>query len=418
MKDPKLIIRILAGIMAFVMLLGLILSIIPTSVFAAKSSSEIREEIDALEDEQMDIWIKMDELEAQQDDNWEDIEGMVAQKDNIDQQIGLLNTEILNINAQITGYSLLIAEKQSELDEAQAKLEQLSRENKARIRAMEEEGTVSYWSVLFKANSFMDLLDRLNMIQEIAAADARRLDEMSAAADEVEAARAELAAEKILLEGSREQLKVAQEELEVKRVEADKILTQLNEIKRELAAKYEEMEAEEQSFSQLIAGLEQEYTEAKKKEEEEKRKQEQAQANSGGSASYAPSGDGKWYRPCAYTVLTSAYGWRIHPINGNNSFHNGVDLANVTGTPIYSTKGGTVTAAGYNGVYGYYVTVNHGDGFSSLYGHLTNYIVSVGQSVSGGQTIGYMGSTGWSTGPHLHFTIYYNGNTVNPMDYI
>ena len=416
MKDPKLLVRILAGIMALVMVLGLILSIIPTSVLAAKSSSEIREEIDALEDEQMNIWIKMDELEAEQDDNWEDIEGMVAQKDNIDQQIGLLNTEILNINQQITGYSLLIAEKQTELDDAQMKLDQLSEENKARIRAMEEEGTISYWSVLFKANSFTDLLDRLNMIQEIAAADERRLEEMNQAAEEVEAARAELEAEKTQLESSREELKAAQEDLEIKRAEADEILTELNEIKRELAAKYEEMEAEEQSFSALIAGLEQEYTEAKEKEEEERRKQEQA--NSGGSASNAPSGDGSWYTPCSYTVLTSAYGWRVHPITGKNSFHNGVDLANVTGTPIYSAKSGTVTAAGYNGVYGYYVTINHGDGFSTLYGHLTNYIVSVGQSVSGGQTIGYMGSTGWSTGPHLHFTIYYNGNTVNPMDYI
>ena len=124
MKDPKLIVRILAGFMAFVMILGLVLSIFPVGASAAKSSSEIREEIDALEDEQMDIWIKMDELEAEQDDNWDDIEGMVAQKDNIDQQVGLLNTEILNINQQITGYSLLIADKQSELDEALLKLEQ------------------------------------------------------------------------------------------------------------------------------------------------------------------------------------------------------------------------------------------------------------------------------------------------------
>ena len=414
MKDPKLIVRILAGVMAVLMVLGLILSIIPANVLAAKSSGEIREEIDELEDQQMDIWIKMDELEAEQDDNWEDIEGMVAQKDNIDQQIGLLNTEILNINSQITAYGLLIAEKQTELDEAQTKLAQLSKENKARIRAMEEEGTLSYWSVLFKANSFIDLLDRMNMIQEIAAADERRLEEMNQAAQQVEAARAELAAEKTLLEDSRAELKTAQEELEVKRAEADKILTELNEIKRELAAKYEEMEAEEQSFSALIAGLEQEYNKAKEKEEEEKRQQQQ---NSGGSTN-APSSDGGWYQPCAYTVLTSAYGWRVHPITGKNSFHNGVDLANVTGTPIYAAKGGTVTAAGYNGVYGYYVTINHGNGFSSLYGHLTNYIVSTGQSVSGGQTIGYMGSTGWSTGPHLHFTIYYNGNTVNPMDYI
>ena len=117
-------------------------------------------------------------------------------------------------------------------------------------------------------------------------------------------------------------------------------------------------------------------------------------------------------------MYTSTYGYRVHPITGNYSFHNGLDLASYQGTPIYASKSGTVTTATYNYAYGYYVTINHYDGFSTLYGHMTNYVVSEGDYVERGQVIGYVGSTGYSTGPHLHFTVYYNGSTVNPAAYI
>jgi murein DD-endopeptidase MepM/ murein hydrolase activator NlpD len=99
--------------------------------------------------------------------------------------------------------------------------------------------------------------------------------------------------------------------------------------------------------------------------------------------------------------------------------HNGIDMACAQGTPIYATRAGTVTTASYQaGGAGYYVTVNHGDGFSSTYMHLTHYVVSKGDYVTAGQTLGYVGSTGASTGPHLHFGIFYNGSSVNPADYV
>lgn len=436
MKNRKLFVQILSGIMAAVMLLGLVMSVLPAKVHAAKSSSELKSEINDLKDQQMALWIQMDELEEQQDDNWESMEEMVAQKDNIDQQINNLHTEMENINQQISTYSLLIADKQTELDEATARYDQLNAENKERVRAMEEAGKMSYWSVLFKANSFMDLLDRLNMIEEIAAADERRLAEMDAAAKEVASARQELEAEKAELEASRAELDTVQAELDEKRADADKILVELNEVDRELQEMYDEMAQEEAGLSASIAASEKAYTEAKQKEEEERKRQEALQnqqnnssgnSSSGssstgssegsGSGSSSPSSEG-WITPCSYVALTSPYGWRIHPITGKNSFHNGVDLANSQGTPIYAARSGTVTTATYSGAYGYYVTINHGDGYSTLYAHMTHYIVSAGQSVSQGQVIGYMGSTGWSTGPHLHYTVYLNGNTVNPAGYI
>ncbi|MBR6824949.1 MAG: M23 family metallopeptidase, partial [Oscillospiraceae bacterium] len=141
---------------------------------------------------------------------------------------------------------------------------------------------------------------------------------------------------------------------------------------------------------------------------------------SGSSGSSNPPASGESFCfPLQYcTMLTSSYGYRVHPITGNYSFHNGVDLAAGQGTPIYATKSGTVSTATYNYAYGYYVVVNHLDGYSSLYGHMTHYTVSEGDYVERGEIIGYVGSTGYSTGPHLHFTIYYNGSTVNPMNYI
>mgnify|MGYP002519771608 CR=1 FL=1 len=127
-----------------------------------------------------------------------------------------------------------------------------------------------------------------------------------------------------------------------------------------------------------------------------------------------------WVLPIAsYTYLSDAFGMRWHPIHKDYRMHYGVDLAAPTGTPIYATRAGTVTTASYqaNGA-GNYVSINHLDGFSSIYMHMTHYVVSKGQSVSQGQLIGYVGNTGISTGDHLHFGVSYAGTYVNPLAYI
>ena len=448
MKNRKRLVSILAGLLAASMLLTLLVGILPVSA-AAKSSKEIKEEINALKGDRSAIWAQIEALEGEQDANWESIEEMVEQKNNIDQQIGLLYTEIENINSQIRSYTELIAANQEELDAAEAKLAELNEKNKERIQAMEEEGEISYWSVLFKAKSFTDLIDRLNMMSEIHAADQRRMDELSEAAAAVAEARTALETEKAALEESRVALRESQAVLDEKRAEADELLAELNADKRALDQMEADYEAEEAKISADIAAAEVEYTKAlkaeeearrkaeeerKRKEEEERKKQEEANkkpgnsgssggGNSGGSSDSGSGGSGSsskesWGRPCTWIRLTSPYGYRTHPVTGKWKFHNGVDLANSKGTPIRAARSGKVTVATYGGTYGYYVTINHGDGYSSLYAHMTHYIVSKGDTVSKGQVIGYMGSTGRSTGPHLHFSIFYNGSTVNPMNYI
>ena len=463
MKNRKRLVSILAGIMAAILVLSLLVSILPVAVFA-KSSKEIKDEINALKGDRSAIWAQLEALEGEQNANWESIEEMVAQKNNIDQQIGLLYTEIENINAQIRSYSELIAANQEELDAAEARLAELNEKNKERIQAMEEEGEISYWSVIFKAKSFTDLMDRLNMMGEINEADQRRMNELSEAATAVAQAREALATEKAALEESRVALKESQAVLDEKRAQADELLAQLNADKRALDQMEADYEADEAVLSAEIAAAEVELTKAlkaeeeearrkaeeerkrkeeeerRRKEEEEKKKQEEGSknpgndgSNNGGSnngGSNNDSGDTgnsggsgavageSWGRPCSWRKLTSPYGYRIHPTLGYRKFHNGVDLANDQGTPIYAARSGKVTVATYGGTYGYYVTINHGDGYSSLYAHMTHYVVSKGQTVKKGQLIGYMGSTGRSTGPHLHFSIFYNGSTVNPMNYI
>ena len=430
MKNRKRLVSILAGFLAACMLLGLLVSILPVSA-SAKSSKEIKEEINALKGDRSEIWSKLEALQSEQDAAWESIEEMVEQKNNIDQQIGLLYTEIDNINAQIRSYTELIAANQEELDAAEARLAELNEKNKERIQAMEEEGKISYWSVIFKASSFADLIDRLSMIEEINRADKRRMNELSEAAEAVNEARAALEAEKTALEESRIELQESEAVLAEKRAEADAILTELNADKRALDQMEEAYEREEAKLAAEIAAAEVEYTKAQKaeeeerrrREEEEKKKQEEANknpgsGNSGGSDYTGPVSNESWGRPCSWIKLTSPYGYRIHPTLGYRKFHNGVDLANNQGTPIYAARSGKVTVATYGGTYGYYVTINHGDGYSSLYAHMTHYVVNKGDTVKKGQLIGYMGSTGRSTGPQLHFSIFYNGSSVNPMNYI
>ena len=427
MKNRKRLVSIMAGVMAAIMLLSLILSLIPTKVNAA-SSSEIKKQIAQLKEDKKELEAQMKDVQKQTEENEDEIAGLVEQKDAIDQEIFLLYEQIENINQQLSAYALLIADKQDELDEAQDHLSALSEKNRARIRAMEEDGEVSYWSVLFKANDFSDFLDRLSMIEEIAASDRRRLEEMDAAAAEVAVAKAGLAAEKDELELVKDEMDAAQVILDEKRAEADAVLAELVQRGFELEVLYAEMEAQEEEFLEEIAQKEKEYNEAKRQEwiqymstyvtQPPATQPGSSGGSSGGSSSGGTVSSSGWLRPCAYRCVSSPFGNRDAPTAGASTNHQGIDLSAPEGTPIYASRTGVVTAATFGKSAGYYVSINHGDGFSSIYMHMTRYVVSKGQAVSAGQVIGYVGSTGVSTGPHLHFGISYNGTYVNPANYI
>ena len=407
-----------AGALAAVLLLSLFLNLIPTQAHAA-SSSEIRQQIKALKADKEEIEDQIKEVRGQYQANEDEITDLVNQKNTIDQEIQLLGQRIEITNQEIAAYSLLIADKQDELDEAQTRLDELNEKSKERIRAMEEEGKLSYWSIIFKANDFSDLLDRLNMIQEINAADQKRLKEISEAAEIVASVQEELVTEKDALEQTRVQLDADQLEMEAKRQEADQVLTELIAKGEEFEALLDESEALQEELMQEIAQAEKDLKAAEYKEWLATYVPTTKPSGTDTAPStQAPSSSG-WVRPLKSYTLTSPFGMRVHPILGYERMHNGVDMAAPAGTPIYAAKSGKVTVTSYQaGGAGNYVSINHGDGFSSFYMLMTRYIVSRGQYVNAGQVIGYVGNTGLSKGNHLHFGISYNGTYVNPMQYI
>lgn len=381
---------------------------LPVPVRAA-SSAEIQKEIDALKAENKEIQSQIDAIQSQYDASYDDMASMVAQKSTIDQEMTLLNNKIETTNAQITAYGQLIADTQDELDRAQEELAKLSQQHSARIRAMEEGGGVSYWQVIFEANSFMDLLDRIAMVEEINASDRRRILEMRTAADLVDASQAGLEREKSSLEEIRLQLAEDEKTLEEKRQESDDLLRELEQKVDEFQVLLDESEALQDELMQDIAAKEKEYKEAKYNEQLAKL------ALQGQN----PPSDAKWVTPVSGFTITSPFGMRTHPILKTKRMHNGIDMACAQGTPIYAARAGKVTQASYQaGGAGNYVSINHLDGFSTIYMHMTHYVVSAGQSVTQGQLIGYVGSTGLSTGPHLHFGVSYAGTYVNPLAYI
>jgi murein DD-endopeptidase MepM/ murein hydrolase activator NlpD len=386
-----------------------------------------------MEKENEELEKQIEDLKKQQSQNRTEIKQIVAERNLVEQQVGLLYAQINNMNEQIAAYNVLIADKQEELSKAQAYLMELNEKNKERIRAMEEDGSLSYWSVLFQANSFSDLLDRLNMIEEIAASDQRRLKEMSEAAKEVAEAEQILQTERDELKMAKEALSATQAELEVKTAEAEELL-------RQLIAKGEEFDQLEGELEGALEDLEIEIGKMEVELDEAIYREHMATAttaptvrpgsNAGIGVAGRPVTDGsgiQWLMPCDYFKVSSAFGWRIHPVYKDWRHHNGVDLAahclmksnGTTDSPIIATRAGVVIISKYSSSAGWYVTIDHLDGFRSTYMHMCcKPFVAEGDVVAAGQLLGCIGTTGTSTGDHLHFGIYLNGNPVNPMDYI
>ena len=391
------------------LILALVLVLPQAAPAKAASSTEIKGEISELKKENAAIQAEINAIRSLYNANASEIQALVDQKNAIDQEIVLLNEQVININEQIAAYAQLIADTQDQLDVAEGLLDDLSEQNRLRIQAMEEEGSVSYWEVLFQANSFTDLLDRLNMMEEIAAADQRRLEEMKLAAEMVERTRQDLTTNMADLQTTRDELALTQQMLEERRDDSDDILRQLIEKQDEFQILLDESEAAQDDLMREIA----------KKEKELKEAQYDEYLAKLAAPGNAPPSNAKWLTPVSGYTLTSPFGMRKHPVLGINRMHNGIDMACAQGTPIYATRAGKVTTASYQaGGAGYYVSINHLDGFASIYMHMTRFVVSAGQTVSQGQLIGYVGSTGISTGPHLHFGISYAGTYVNPLAYI
>ena len=431
-KHRRLIVSIIAIGLVLLLVGGLLINAF------AESSAEIKEKIEGLKEQEAAIQAQQKELENQISEKEGDINDLVLRKNKIDQEIKLTRDSIDNKNEQIRAYNLLIAEKQRELDAALKEQETMSAKYKTRLRSMEENGKLTYWSILFQASSFADMLDRVDMINEIALADSRMLDSLEEAARQVEEARAALAEEKISLEAAKDELAEAENALAAQREEEDAIFAELTADRAALKESYAKKEDEEAYLIQRIAEEEANYQEAVAAEEAARRAAEeaarraaeeqaareaaarqQAATSSSSSSSYSFSTSGYGFQwPTTSRYISCPFGPRIHPVTGAYNNHSGIDIGASYGSPIYACASGTVTKAEYSYYFGWHVVINHGNGFSTLYGHMCQYIVSPGQYVTKGQIIGYVGTSGLSTGPHIHLTMYYNGSLVNPIYYL
>lgn len=404
MRKERRALRLLSLVLAAVLTTGVLH--VPTR---AASSSEIQKEIDKLEEKNAEIQKQIDAIQRQYNANFDDMSNLVQQKGAIDQEIALLNNKIENTNNQIAAYGQKIADTQEKLDLTKQELRELTEQYQERVRIMEEKGKLTYWEVIFKASDFMDLLDRLTIIEEIAEADRKRIEEMRIVSDIITATQTNLANEKAEVE-----------EVKLKLIQDQEILAEKQEENNELL---HELEKKSDEYEYLMAQSEELQDElmleiAAKEKELKEAKYDEYLAKLALQGENPPS-NANWVTPVSGYTLTSPFGMRVHPVLKYSRMHNGIDMGCAEGTPIYATRAGTVTVASYQaGGAGNYVSINHLDGFSSIYMHMTRYIVSVGQTVSQGQLIGYVGSTGMSTGPHLHFGISYAGTYVNPLAYI
>lgn len=439
MNNKKFWVSLLAGIMAGIMILTLLLQLIPVPTQAA-TSSEIKNQIEQLEKEQAERQKELDRLEAQRKNNLSEMKDIINQKKIVDQQVALLYEQIDSMNDQIAAYAVMIADKQAELDKANEDLQEMKQKHMERLRAMEEDGSLSYWSVLFEANSFTDLLDRLNMIQEIANADQKRIEEMSEASKVVEQTRVTLQQEQAALQESRQEMAVKQVELDLKSKESEELLASL-------IAKGEEYEKwmaeEEDKLSNLedeLANMQVEYDRVKYQEWLATSVPPTTKPSSGSSSgSSSSSGNGEysetiwragtamtpntvdgitWYTPCDYNRISSTFGMRLHPVDKIWKMHKGVDFA-IGHTPIYASRPGVVALAGWDNSAGWWVVIDHVDGFRSVYMHMCKRpSVKNGDFVAAGQEIGCVGSTGSSTGNHLHFGIQLYNSSLGKYEYV
>lgn len=422
----KSIARLLVGLMALV-LLGNVL----TGPHRAQADdiSTLEEQIADLESKKADLQAQREHLQAGLSEQSSKLDALIAEKSVLEQEIFLLGQEEDAINEQISAYNLLIADKQEELDAAKAKLNDLQVQNRDRICAMEKDNGLSYWSVLFQASSFSELLDQMRMISQIHQGDQACLDALEAASQEVTQATEALTREREAAEATRQELASTQQALEEKQQKSMETLEELlalgDEYREAIRAAesdmdfilaeidYKQTQLDWEKYQQWLSTSVPETTpptEAPTESTESTQEPQPSQPDNGGSEG--------WVVPVDYVYISSPFGTRVHPITGVVTTHYGVDLAAYLGNPIYATRSGVVTQATYGASGGYYVYIDHGDGFTSIYLHMTNYIVSAGDYVEAGQVIGYCGSTGASTGPHLHFGLIYNGAYVDPTKYV
>lgn len=347
---------------------------------SAKSLSEINKNIKS----------KQSELKKQKDES-EDLEKQIA---STEKKIKETEDNIKELDSAISNAQSDLSKLETELAKAEKKVKEQNTDLNARLRSMYKNGTVGFIDVLLQSGDFSEFLTNLSMVQRVFKSDEEVLSDLQKAHDTIETKtteiknlKSELSESKELADKTKSSLKTEEASLDDKK---DAINSDIAQTQKEI----DKMEAEAQALTATI-----------KKE------------GSSSKTSTYKGGVMCWPAP-SYTRISCYFGWRTHPITGKKNYHGGTDLAAPGGSPILAAESGTVIIASYHYSYGNYVVVDHGGGICTLYAHSSKLLVSKGQKVKRGQKIALVGTTGSSTGNHLHFEVRKNGVRVNGLSYI
>ncbi len=375
---------------SFLVALCVALTILPPA-YAAKSVSDLKKEMAETAEQK-----KKTAAEITQKENEKN--AAIEQRNQLDMQITGVLDNIENVESVIEEKNQAIDEKNEKIDDLQEVIDRNENKLKTRIRVMYEYGNVSYLELILDSKGLSDLFERISAFKNIVSHDKELINTYVNAQKEIEDAKTVIENEK-------------KEQVEVKEL--------LDGQKKEL----KQLQSEK---TEIINSLEQDI---KKLEEEEKQKDKdydklQAELNAAmaksSGATVVYKGNGKFGWPSASsTRVTSEFNMnRLHPILKVVRPHRGMDIGAAAGTNVLAAEAGKVMTAGWNNSYGYYITINHGGGFVTLYAHNSKLLVKAGDSVTRGQVIAKVGSTGNSTGPHIHFEVRLNGSYMNPRNYL
>lgn len=422
--------RVLAGSLG--VLTALALAFGPMSTAFAASTDKL----DSLKSQASQLNEQGSSLKNQLSGLQNEANSKLEEKAVLEQQISVLSAQIVNTQALIEEYDVQIADKQVELENAQQKADEYYQLFLARFRDLEEQGSVSYWSILFDAASFSDLLDRISFIADVVHYDNQIVDQLQAARQAVADAKADLETNQAEQVQAKTDLESQQAELSTDEAAVDAAIAEINSKADVYQSQLDEIKSQADALDEQIAAAQKEYeaqvaaekaaaekaaaekAAAEKAAQEAANKNNNSSSNSNSSSSSSGSGRISMVWPCASTRVTSGFGKRNSPTAGASTYHKGIDIGASTGTAIYAAASGTVTEAGYSSSRGNYVVIYHSNGVSTAYMHCSALYVSSGDKVSQGQTIAAVGSTGISTGPHLHFSVIEDGTYVNPRNYV
>ncbi|MCI8268639.1 MAG: peptidoglycan DD-metalloendopeptidase family protein [Lachnospiraceae bacterium] len=401
-RSVKVKSRVWAGF--FLAIILLMAAVIPA--YATKKDIEdARKKAGSLEEEKKKVEATLKNLEGLKQDT-------VAYVRELDGSLSSLNQELEQLEEQIVSKEADIEQTREELKIAKEVESRQYEAMKLRIKYMYEQGETSYLDMLLQSKSMVQLMNRAEYIHKIAEYDRRKMDEYAAAKETVAIREAQLEKEHEELLTFQEQTEAKQQSVEIllaqKNQELKNFESQIDTAQGQISEYEKDIQAQENKVRQLEAEL--------KRKEEEARKAAEA---AGKTYNTVNLGDIRFIWPCpASRRITSGFGERSSPTEGASTSHQGIDIGAASGSGILAAASGTVVISTYSYSAGNYIMINHGGGVYTVYMHCSQLLALEGQSVMQGQTIAKVGSTGYSTGPHLHFGIRANGQYINPVGYV